>query len=57
MISKQVKVEGFLFNYVDPVIGVHSGPDTIAVFFYGNSRVKSASAEAVKSRNYGGAIN
>ena len=57
MISKQVKVEGFLFNYVDPVIAVHSGPDTIAVFFYGNSRVKSAATEAVKSINYGGAIN
>ena len=56
-ISKYVKVGGFLFNYVDPVIGVHSGPDTIAVFFYGNSRQKSAAAESVKARNYGGAIN
>lgn len=57
MISKHVKVGGFLFNYVDPVIAVHSGPDTIAVFFYGNSRVKSLASETLKSKNYGGAIN
>lgn len=57
MISKYVKVDGFLFNYVDPVIGVHSGPDTIAVFFYGNSRQKSAAAEKIKAANLGGAIN
>ncbi len=41
MISKKVKVKGFVYNYIDPVIGVHSGPDTLAVFFMGKSRVNT----------------
>ncbi len=41
LISAKVKVKDFIYNYIDPVIGVHSGPDTLAVFFMGQSRVKS----------------
>ena len=43
LISSKVKVKNFVFNYIDPVIGVHSGPDTLAVFYFGVSR-----EEAVK---------
>ncbi len=38
MISARVPVKEFIFNYIDPIIGVHSGPDTLAVFAYGLSR-------------------
>ncbi len=41
LISKRVRVKGFVYNYIDPVIGVHSGPDTLAVFFIGKSRLES----------------
>lgn len=37
-ISEKIKVKGFLYNYVDPVIGAHSGPGTIAVFFLATER-------------------
>ena len=38
LISQKVEVKDFMFNYIDPVIGVHSGPDTLAVFYYGLTR-------------------
>lgn len=38
LISQRVPVKEFIFNYIDPIIGVHSGPDTLAVFGYGLSR-------------------
>lgn len=28
----------FIINYVDPVIGAHSGPGTLALFFLGSHR-------------------
>ena len=37
-ISQKVKVKEFIFNYIDPVIAIHSGPDTLAIFGYGKSR-------------------
>ncbi len=37
-VSKKVKVKEFIFNYIDPVIAIHSGPDTLAIFGYGKSR-------------------
>lgn len=37
-ISKKIKVKEFIFNYIDPVIAIHSGPDTLAIFGYGKSR-------------------
>ena len=43
LIESKIKVKNFVFNYIDPVIGVHSGPDTLAVFYFGVSR-----EEAVK---------
>ncbi|MBO5851102.1 MAG: DegV family protein [Clostridia bacterium] len=43
LIESKVKVKGFIYNYIDPVIAVHSGPDTLAVFYYGVNR-----EEAVK---------
>ncbi|MFR7747052.1 MAG: DegV family protein [Eggerthellaceae bacterium] len=30
--------EKYLINYIDPVIGVHSGPGTLALFFLGSHR-------------------
>lgn len=38
LISDKVSVAGFYFNYIDPVIAVHSGPDTLAVFYKGLNR-------------------
>lgn len=38
IISQKVKVKEFIFNYIDPVIAIHSGPDTLAIFGYGKSR-------------------
>lgn len=38
IISNKVKVKEFIFNYLDPVIAIHSGPDTLAVYGYGVSR-------------------
>jgi fatty acid-binding protein DegV len=31
-------VENFLIQYVEPVIGAHSGPGTVALFFLGTER-------------------
>lgn len=31
-VLKLIKVKGFIVNYVDPTIGAHSGPGTIAIF-------------------------
>lgn len=44
LIKQRVPVKDFVFNYIDTVIGSHSGPDTLAVFYYGLSR-----EEAVKN--------
>ena len=50
LISERVPVKEFIFNYIDPIIGVHSGPDTLAVFSYGLSReVNLAPAECTKN--------
>jgi DegV family protein with EDD domain len=41
-VQKQIKekynVKEFETGFINPVIGVHSGPGTIALFFYGSSR-------------------
>ncbi len=37
-IAKRVKVKGFYYSTIGPVIGAHSGPGTIAVFFFGASK-------------------
>ncbi len=46
LISNKIKVKGFLFNYIDPVIAVHSGPDTLAVFYYGLNREETVLSDA-----------
>lgn len=38
MILKEVKVKEVIVNHVGPVIGSHSGPGTVALFFLGNER-------------------
>jgi len=38
LILSQYKVKDCIINYVGPVIGSHSGPGTIALFFVGNNR-------------------
>jgi len=35
---ERMNVKDVLINYVDPVIGAHSGPGTVALFFIGNER-------------------
>ena len=38
MIEKEIGCKTFLINYVGTVIGSHSGPGTLALFFLGNQR-------------------
>ncbi|WP_251197963.1 DegV family protein [Anaerotardibacter muris] len=38
MIEKEYGPQEFIINYVDPVIGAHSGPGTLALFFLGSHR-------------------
>ncbi|MEF9852899.1 MAG: DegV family protein [Hydrogenoanaerobacterium sp.] len=37
-IKKKYHIKNFMFNYVAPSIGAHSGPGTIAIFFLGKNR-------------------
>ena len=37
-VKKRFGIESFLSNYVGPTVGAHSGPGTIALFFYGDER-------------------
>lgn len=37
-IKEELHVNNIIYGYVGPVIGAHSGPGTIAVFFIGNHR-------------------
>ncbi len=38
LIKEQIGVKKIIFGVIGPVIGAHSGPKTIAVFFMGNQR-------------------
>lgn len=38
LILEQHKVKGVVFNFIGPVVGTHSGPGTIALFFFGENR-------------------
>lgn len=38
LITEKFGVKEYLVNYVDPVIGAHSGPGTLALFFLGSER-------------------
>jgi DegV family protein with EDD domain len=38
MIQEKYQVKNIIYNNIGPVIGAHSGPGTIAVFFVGNNR-------------------
>ncbi len=38
LVRERLKVKDVRINYVDPVIGAHSGPGTIALFFLGTAR-------------------
>lgn len=37
-VAKRVQVKGFYFSNIGPVIGAHSGPGTVAMFFFGKSK-------------------
>lgn len=37
-VKKRFGIDSFLMNYVGPTIGAHSGPGTLALFFFGNER-------------------
>lgn len=49
MILRKTPVKEFVFNYIDPIIATHSGPDTLAVFALGTSRQPFKSEQALKS--------
>lgn len=38
LIRERMKVRNFLIHFVDPTIGAHSGPGTVALFFMGEER-------------------
>jgi len=38
LVRERLKVKDVRINYVDPVIGAHSGPGTVALFFLGTAR-------------------
>lgn len=38
LVRKRMKVKDIVINYIGPVIGAHSGPGTIALFFLGSHR-------------------
>ena len=38
MLKKELGVKDVIINYVGPVIGEHSGPGTLAMFFVGDCR-------------------
>ena len=38
LIRAKMKIKDLMYSYIGPVIGSHSGPGTIAVFFMGNKR-------------------
>ena len=38
LVRDKLNVKDVIINYVDPVIGAHSGPGTIALFFLGTKR-------------------
>ena len=37
-ISERMGVTDFVVNYIDPVVGAHSGPGTLALFFLGTEK-------------------
>jgi DegV family protein with EDD domain len=38
LVRERLNVKDVQINYVDPVIGAHSGPGTVALFFLGTAR-------------------
>ena len=38
MVKKRFGVDEVYINYVGPVIGAHSGPGTVALFYIGTER-------------------
>ena len=38
LVRERMNVRDVVINYIDPVIGAHSGPGTLALFFFGNPR-------------------
>ena len=51
MLSDQCGVHDCIISYVDPVIGAHSGPGTLTLFYYGTSRTYPALNNNTKSIN------
>ncbi|TCL43276.1 DegV family protein [Harryflintia acetispora] len=37
-VGRRLGIENFIINYVGPTIGAHSGPGTVALFFFGEKR-------------------
>ncbi len=38
LLTERFGIQDYIVNYVDPVIGAHSGPGTLALFFLGSQR-------------------
>ena len=52
LISDKINVKDYVFNYIDPVIACHSGPDTLAVFYYGLEREETVRGVEIKGAIY-----
>lgn len=37
-VQEKIGVKDVVIHYVDPVVGAHSGPGTVALFFLGSRR-------------------
>ncbi len=38
-LNKRIKVKDIFIDYISPVIGIHSGPGTLAIFYFSNHRI------------------
>ena len=38
LVKKELNVKDIFIHYIEPVIGCHSGPGTLALFFMGTKR-------------------
>lgn len=41
LIKEQIEVKDIIINYVDLTIGAHSGPGTVALFYFGGNRMET----------------
>lgn len=38
-LNKRIQVKDIFIDYISPVIGIHSGPGTLAIFYFSKHRI------------------